>query len=70
MKSLFKARLSRNLPGSMADPSFTYVSGPDDFLANRAATKLWKSMSSEVDDEFSIEVIDGNAPKSKMWKPL
>ncbi|MCH2388360.1 MAG: DNA polymerase III subunit delta, partial [Opitutales bacterium] len=47
----------------MADPSFTYVSGSDDFLANRAATKLWKAMCSEVEDEFSIEVIDGNAIK-------
>jgi DNA polymerase-3 subunit delta len=51
------------LPRSMADPSFTYVSGPDDFLANRAATKLWEAMRSEVEDEFSIEVIDGNAVK-------
>ena len=62
-KSLFKVGLSGNLSGSMADPSFTYVSGPDDFLANRAATKLWKAMCSEVEDEFSIELIDGNAIK-------
>lgn len=62
-KSLFKVGLSGNLSGSMADPSFTYVSGPDDFLANRAATKLWKAMRSQVEDEFSIEVIDGNAVK-------
>ena len=62
-KSLFKIGLSGNISGAMADPSFTYVSGPDDFLANRAATKLWKAMCSEVEDEFSIEVIDGNAVK-------
>jgi len=63
MKSLFKIGLIRILLGSMAAPSFTYVSGPDDFLANRAATKLWEAMSSEVEDEFSIDIIDGNAVK-------
>ena len=62
-KSLFKIGLCGNISRAMADPSFKYVSGPDDFLANRAATKLWKAMCSEVEDEFSIEVIDGNAVK-------
>ena len=47
----------------MSEPSFIYVSGPDDFLALRAASAAWREMVATVDDDFSQEVISGHAGK-------
>lgn len=47
----------------MSSAPFIYVSGPDDFLASRMAREIWGEMKSEVTDDFSIEVISGQAGK-------
>lgn len=47
----------------MSTARFTYISGPDDFLAHRLARKTWNALSAEVDDDFSKEVISGHAVK-------
>ncbi len=47
----------------MSTARFTYISGPDDFLALRLAAKTWKEMCAEIDDDFSKEVISGHAGK-------
>ena len=49
------------LSQDMSNARFTYVSGPDDFLADRVARKIWRDMSAEVDDDFSKDVISGHA---------
>ena len=47
----------------MHSRSFIYVSGPDDFLAGRMAKEVWADMKREVQDDFSIEIIDAQAGK-------
>lgn len=47
----------------MSEPKFIYVSGPDDYLAHRAASKAWEEMSAAVEDDFSKEIISGHAGK-------
>ncbi len=47
----------------MAAKRFIYVSGPDDFLANRMAREIWEEMKRDVTDDFSVEVINGQAGK-------
>ena len=42
---------------------FTYVSGPDDYLASRLAKQLWEGLKADVMDDFSVEVINGHAGK-------
>lgn len=48
---------------SMSSAPFIYVSGPDDFLASRLARDIWDEMKAEVTDDFSVEVISGQAGK-------
>lgn len=48
---------------AMAAAPFIYVSGPDDFLASRLAKEIWDEMKQEVSDDFSVEVINGQAGK-------
>ena len=62
-KSLFKRSLARMLHGDMSTARFTYVSGPDDYLALRLAKKAWADLSADVEDDFSKEVISGHAGK-------
>ena len=47
----------------MSTARFTYVSGPDDFLAHRMAREIWNEMSADVEDDFSKEIISGQAGK-------
>ncbi len=47
----------------MPNAAFIYVSGPDDYLANRLAREIWVGMTAEVTDDFSVEVINGLAGK-------
>lgn len=47
----------------MASAPFIYVSGPDDFLATRLAREIWEDLKREVQDDFSAEVINGQAAK-------
>lgn len=47
----------------MSNAPFIYVSGPDDYLANRLAKDIWSEMVKEVEDDFSVEVINGQAGK-------
>lgn len=47
----------------MSEARFTYVSGPDDFLAGRLARKVWDEMKQGLEDDFSVEVINGQAGK-------
>lgn len=47
----------------MSSAPFVYVSGPDDYLASRMAREIWSEMKKEVMDDFSIEVINGQAAK-------
>ncbi len=47
----------------MPESRFIYVSGPDDYLASRAASKVWKELSASVEDDFSQEIISGHAGK-------
>ncbi len=43
--------------------SFTYISGPDDFLVSRLARQHWNRLCEDVEDDFSKEIISGHAGK-------
>ncbi|MBC2606764.1 DNA polymerase III subunit delta [Pelagicoccus albus] len=47
----------------MSTAPFIYVSGPDDYLASRMAKDIWAELKKDVTDDFSIEVINGQAGK-------
>lgn len=39
----------------------TLICGPDDFLVARRGQDIWSRLSSGIEDEFGVEVIDGQA---------
>lgn len=47
----------------MADPTFSFICGGDDFLVGRAGRELFNRMSADAADDFSREVINGQAGK-------
>jgi DNA polymerase-3 subunit delta len=42
----------------MADKSFTFICGSDDFLVGRAGKQRYDALAAEVTDEFSREVAE------------
>ena len=48
---------------AMADPNFSFICGGDDFLVGRAGRELFDRMSADASDDFSREVISGQAGK-------
>lgn len=49
--------------GLMADPNFSFICGADDFLVSRAGRELFDRQSAGALDEFSCEIINGQAGK-------
>jgi len=47
----------------MSSAPFIYVAGPDDYLASRLAREIWVDLKKDVTDDFSIEIISGQAGK-------
>lgn len=45
----------------MGDPTFSFVCGADDFLVGRAGRELFDRMSADAVDDFSREIIGGQA---------
>jgi DNA polymerase-3 subunit delta len=48
---------------AMADPTFNFICGGDDFLVGRAGRELFDRMSADAADDFSREIISGQAGK-------
>lgn len=49
--------------GAMADPGFHFICGADDFLVGRAGRELFERISADASDDFSREIINGQAGK-------
>lgn len=49
------------MAGPMADHSFSFICGSDDFIVGRAGKELFGKISADAADEFSCDIINGFA---------